>query len=88
MRLPEKTDAALDFLEREERETLAELERELIATGEEVARIDDVRRLVRRHPHLAVLTSAAAGAALAPLLASVARAALPLLKRACRRSDA
>ncbi|MBL8863683.1 MAG: hypothetical protein JNK02_16960 [Planctomycetes bacterium] len=67
---------AFERLDREEREIHAALQAALLAAGEDVCRITDVRGLVRRHPALALGAAAALGAALAPLLSTLSRGAL------------
>lgn len=76
---PERGRSALELLELEEERTLAALQGALMAAGEELCALDEVRTWVRRHPRLAVGTSTALGVLLAPLVASAARTALPLL---------
>ena len=81
MRLADPRRSALARLEREEELALADLKRTLVAAGEDLCALAEVREFTRRHPELAVLTSAALGAALAPSIAGAARTALPLLLR-------
>ena len=79
---------ALALLEREEDHALAELKRALVAAGEDVPSLSVVRDLARRHPELTLAASAAAGVALAPLLAGLARTLLPAVLAGLRSGGA
>lgn len=70
---------ALASLEREEARALAELKRALVAAGEDLPALADVRALARRHPELTIAATAALGFALAPVVAGLARTVLPAL---------
>jgi hypothetical protein len=71
--------SALEFLEREEEHTLEALKGALIAAGDDLCALDELRELVRKHPHLALGAGAVLGALLVPLLGDAARRLLPIL---------
>jgi len=73
--------SALELLEREEEQALEELRQALASAGEDLPALGEVRALARRHPELTLAASAALGFVLAPVLAGVARTALPVLLR-------
>ena len=75
--------SALEALEREEERALEDLKRAL-ASAAEALPLREVRAAAQRHPELAVAASAAIGVLLAPVLAGVARAALPAVLRSWR----
>jgi len=64
---------AFEYLDEEERRASEALKISLLAAGEDLCQVTDVRGIVRRHPVLALGASAALGAALAPLLAHILR---------------
>lgn len=68
---------ALEYLDQEEDRAAEALKSSVLAAGEDLCRITDVRGLVRRHPVVALGASAVLGAALAPFLADALRGALP-----------
>lgn len=72
---------ALGILDREEEQALAALKQALASAGADLPALAEVRALTRRHPELTIAASAAVGVLLAPMLASVARTALPVLMR-------
>jgi len=75
--------SALEALEREEEHALEDLKRALASAAEDLP-LREVRAAAGRHPELAVAASAAIGVLLAPVLAGVARAALPVVLRSWR----
>ena len=76
-------DKALEHLEREEERTLEDMKRTITSAAGDLT-MQEVRTLVRRHPELAVAASAALGLVFAPMLASAARSAGPVLARSWR----
>lgn len=84
---PRRPRTARELLEQEEQQALAALKDSLTAAGEDLCALGEVRELARRHPELAVVASAALGAACAPFLARAAGAALPLLLGQWSRSS-
>lgn len=78
-RRPERSLSAFEVLDREEEQTLEALKLSVLSAGEDLCALGEVRELARRHPGLALAASAAFGALLAPVLGSMARAALPLV---------
>jgi hypothetical protein len=73
--------SALELLEQEERRSLEALKGSLVALGEDLCAARELRELVRKHPELAVATSAALGVLAAPLAAGLAREVLLLALR-------
>jgi len=65
--------SAFEYLDQEERRATEALKSSLLAAGEDLCQVTDVRGIVRRHPVLALGASAALGAVLGPLLADALR---------------
>ncbi len=68
--------SALEYLDREEDRAAEALKSSMLAAGEDLCRITDVRGIVRRHPVVALGAGAALGAVLAPYLADALRGGL------------
>ncbi|MCY2959075.1 MAG: hypothetical protein NTY35_02830 [Planctomycetota bacterium] len=69
--------SAFEYLDQEEQRATEALKASLLAAGEDLCQITDVRGLVRRHPVVALGAGAALGAALSPILADALRGAIP-----------